>query len=256
MSILSYYCRNKLLGCLLGKDTFEKPTIYMGLSTAAPTDPPGTSVDPGGPDYNRVEVSNWFVDQVERTVYNNSTIEFYTKSDWGIIRDFTLWDSQVGGNLLGYGELQLPVTAIAGKVLSISKKNLLLSIEPGTITDYLSYMFLEHLFGNIELQPITKCYIGLSHTDPGDAGIVSVPSNPEYKNVSFNDWGITSLSEMINLSGILFADPISSWGNIPYIFLKDGEDRVLLYSALSYTVTPVPHNPVNLIASSIIFIFD
>lgn len=252
MSFLSNYCRNKLYGCLLGLDAFPKPQVFIGFSTTAPVDPGGLVTEPVADDYNRVLYTHWKISG--RNIFNNTTITVYTRSAWGTLRYFLLWDAQEGGNLLGYGELPAPVVVASGKVLSFSKNKLQLQVRPGTITDYLTNRFLEHLFGTITLTSIHS-YIGLSYTNPGDAGIPASPTNADYHDLAFLGWEISAISELTNIETINFI-PRSDWGILPYTFIRDAENRVLLYSAF---VAPLPaniYNPVVIDPYYLTIVFD
>lgn len=252
MSFLSNYCRNKLYGSLLGMDTFTKPQTFIGFSTSVPVDPGGIVTEPVNDDYNRVLYTHWKISG--RNISNNTTITVYTRSDWGTLRYFLLWDAQESGNLLGYGELPAPVAAPSGKVLSFSKGKLQLQIRTGTITDYLTNRFLEHLFGTVSLASIHS-YIGLSYVNPGDAGTPLVPIRVDYHDVLFLGWEITDISELVNVSAISFI-PRSDWGILPYMFIRDSENRVLLYSAFTNPIVADLYNPVTIDPYNLAIVFD
>jgi len=255
MSILSHYTRNKLYGSLLGMDTFEKPQTYIGLATAAPTDPPGTAVEPTGSDYNRVLYSKWSITQ-NRKVSNSTTISFYSRSNWGTITHYLLWDAQEGGNLLGYGPLDSSVAVPTNKVISFSKGKLSFQVLSGTITNYLANVYLNHLFGITSLFPLSSCYVGMSYTNPGDTGHPVTPTVAEYHDVEFQGWNVTDDSTLLNASIVDFPIPASDWGILPYVFVRDGENRVLFYSALVQPFPADPYSPVIFSTGDLSFIFD
>lgn len=253
MSCFSYYCRNKLYGSLLGMDTFPKPQTFIGFSNSIPVDPPGTVIEPTAEDYNRVLYTHWKISN-NRDVSNNTTITLYSRSDWGTLRYFTIWDAQVGGNLLGYGELPAPVAVPTGKVLSFSKGKLALRVNSGTITDYLSNRFLEHLFGVVSLSSIHS-YVGLSYVNPGDAGNPVTPVDRDYHDVLFLGWEITAISELVNTLAIIFL-PRHDWGTLPYIFIRDGENRTLFYSAFINPIVANLYSPVLIDPYYLTIVFD
>jgi hypothetical protein len=252
MSFLSNYCRNKLYGSLLGLDTFPKPEIFIGFSANAPVDPPGTVTEPIASDYNRISYNHWKISG--RNVFNNTTVTNYTRSNWGTLRYFLLWDAIKGGNLLGYGLLSSPITATSGKVLSFSKNQLHLQIESGIITNYLVNRFLEHLFGTTTLVS-THSYIGLSYISPGDTGIIAHPTNIDYQDILFIGWNITTDSRLVNVESISFI-PMSDWGTLYYLYVRDAENRVLFYAAFPTPIIADIHNPVILDPSYLTIVFD
>jgi hypothetical protein len=165
-----------------------------------------------------------------------------------------LWDALEGGNLLGYGALPSPIVAASGKVLSFSKDKLQLQIRSGTITNYLTNKFLEHLFGTVVLVS-TYSYIGLSYTNPGDSGIVTTPTEIDYHDILFLDWEVTGISELVNTEAIHFI-PTSDWGTLPYMFITDTTGRVLFYSTFTIPVVANIHSPVIIDPYYLTIVFD
>jgi len=252
MSFLSFYCRNKLYGCLLGMDAFPKPQTFIGFGRTAPVDPPGTVEEPVNDDYNRIFYTHWKI--AGRDVSNDTTITAYTRTDWGTLTHFLIWDALEGGNLLAYGVLPDPVVAPSGRVLSFSKNKLQLQIIPGTITNYLTNRFLEHLFGIVTLASIHS-YIGLSYTNPGDAGTPVHPISADYHDVAFLGWEISDLSELVNIAAINFI-PRTDWGALPYVYVRDAEGRTLFYSAFESPIVADQYSPVVIEPNQLTIVFD
>lgn len=251
MSVFSYYCRNKLLNCLLGMDTFDKPKTFVGLSI---TDPSVNPTEPTASDYNRVAFSNWNITG-NRKVQNHTTISFYTKSSWGTVGWYTIWDAMQGGNCLGYGALPTPITIDTRRVASFSRNQLSFQFESGCITDYLSNRFLDHIFGISTLMAATS-YVGLSYINPGNSGRIVKPLNAEYHDVEFSGWDVSDISELSNVSSINFPQPMSYWGILPFVFLRDGENRTLVSAELDQPILADAYNPIVLIPNALTFIFD
>jgi hypothetical protein len=235
----------------MGLGTFPKPQTFIGFSTTIPADPPPIVTEPSG-NY-RYPFSHWVISN-SREVYNDRIITIYSRSDWGTIRYFLIWDAQTGGNLLGYGILPAPVSVLNNRVISFAKGQLLLRVNPDTITNYLSNIFLGHVFGTITLTSVHS-YVGLSYVNPTDSGVPSPPVYEDYHDVLFSGWGVTDISELVNADLINF-NPVSNWGSIPYVYIRDSDNNVLLYSAF---VTPVEfsaYNPVTIYSNGINIIFD
>lgn len=252
MSVFSYYCRNKLFNCLLGMDTFDKPETFIGLSTTDPST--GSPTEPTASDYNRVLFGHWDI-VGNRKVQNHTTISFYTRSAWGTVGWYILWDSMQGGNFLGYGALNTPMVIDNRRVASFSRNQISFQFESGCITDYLANRFMDHIFGISTLMPVTS-YVGLSYINPGNSGKIVKPLNPEYHDVEFSDWDVSDISELSNLSLINFPNPTSFWGILPYVFLRDGENRTLLSATLDQPIVADTYNPISLIPNALTFIFD
>lgn len=252
MSYLSNYCRNMFFGSLLGMETFPKPDVYVGFSTTIPVDLEESVTEPTAADYNRVLYTHWKISG--RDVLNNTTITWYTKSNWGTLVYFLLWDAPVDGNLLGYGALPAPIAAGSGKVISFKKGDLQLRFVQATITDYLTNRFLEHLFGNVALVAVNT-YVGLSYTNPGPSGTPTTPVSPDYHDIPFLGWQVTDDSRLINIDTISFT-PTRDWGILPYLFIRDADNRILFYSAFITPVVANPYSPVHIEPTFLTIVFD
>jgi hypothetical protein len=107
MGGFSDYWENKILDHIFGKGNYTPPTIYVGLSTADPTDDDSGLVEPIGNGYTRVQTSasdwntasNGLVDNVSNITFAQST------GNWGTITHFALFDAATAGNMLAHGAL-------------------------------------------------------------------------------------------------------------------------------------------------------
>jgi hypothetical protein len=107
MGGFSDYWENKILDHIFGKGSYTPPTIYVGLSTADPTDSGSGLAEPSGNGYARVQTSasdwkaasNGSLDNAGNITFNQAT------GNWGTITHFVLFDATTGGNMLAYGTL-------------------------------------------------------------------------------------------------------------------------------------------------------
>ena len=107
MGGFSNYWENKILDHIFGKGSYTPPTIYVGLSTADPTDDGSGLAEPSGNAYTRVQTSasdwnaasNGALDNAGNITFAQST------GSWGTITHFALFDAAAAGNMLAYGEL-------------------------------------------------------------------------------------------------------------------------------------------------------
>ena len=108
------YAENKILDHITGKTSFTKPTAYIALSTADPTDDGSGIAEPSGNGYARVTTSgsDWDAASSGATA-NAAIISFPTATgSWGTITHFAIFDASTSGNMLAHGELDTP-TAIS-----------------------------------------------------------------------------------------------------------------------------------------------
>ena len=107
MGGFSDYWENKILDHIFGKGSYTPPTIYVGLSTADPTDDGSGLVEPSGNAYTRVQTSasDWnaassgSLDNVGDITFAQAT------GNWGTITHFALFDAATTGNMLAHGTL-------------------------------------------------------------------------------------------------------------------------------------------------------
>jgi len=107
MGGFSDYWENKILDHIFGKGSYTPPTIYVGLSTADPTDDGSGLAEPSGNEYARVQTSasdwnaasNGSMDNVSDITFAQAT------GNWGTITHFALFDAATAGNMLSHGSL-------------------------------------------------------------------------------------------------------------------------------------------------------
>jgi hypothetical protein len=107
MGGFSDYWENKILNHIFGKGSYTPPAIYIGLSTADPTDDGSVLAEPSGNGYTRVQTSatdwnaasNGLVDNAGNITFAQST------GNWGTITHFALFDAATAGNMLAHGAL-------------------------------------------------------------------------------------------------------------------------------------------------------
>lgn len=116
----SDYLENELLDHVFGAATYTPPaTLYVALYTAAPDDAGAGGTEVSGTGYARVAVTNNLTNwpaAVNSQKGNGTEISFGTvgAGGWGQITHFGVYDAASGGNFLGAGELDTPITANEG----------------------------------------------------------------------------------------------------------------------------------------------
>ena len=122
----------KVLEAQVGKTAFGTQTVYVGLSSTAPTNgnPPTTITEPSGGGYARVATtgatwgSGTVVSGTTPTVANAAVITFATASaDWVAGANLThavLYDALTGGNVVAFGTLTVAKNVLSGDTASIA----------------------------------------------------------------------------------------------------------------------------------------
>jgi len=112
MGSFSDYWENKILDHIFGKGSYTPPTIYVGLSTADPTDDGSGLAEPSGNAYARTQTSSSDWNAASNgSLDNGSDITFaQATGSWGTITHFALFDAATAGNMLAHGVLSQPKT--------------------------------------------------------------------------------------------------------------------------------------------------
>lgn len=107
MGGFSDYWENKILDHIFGKGSYTPPTIYVGLSTADPTDSGSGLAEPSGNGYARVQTSASDWNAASNGSLDNAGNITFTQATghWGTITHFALFDAASAGNMLAFGAL-------------------------------------------------------------------------------------------------------------------------------------------------------
>lgn len=129
------YTEGIVLDELFGGNDFIPPTtLYIGLSTTAPTED-GTGIsEPSGGGYERASVTNNATNfpptGVDGTKTNGTTISFpQASADWGTVTHFFIADAPTGGNILVYGTLGVAKTVGTLDTVSIGADSLVITLN-------------------------------------------------------------------------------------------------------------------------------
>jgi len=109
MGSFADYWENEILDHIFGKGSYTPPTIYVGLSTADPTDDASGLAEPSGNAYARVTTAgaDWNVAS-GGAIANANDITFpEATGSWGTITHFALFDAASAGNMLAHGALSV-----------------------------------------------------------------------------------------------------------------------------------------------------
>jgi hypothetical protein len=116
MGGFSTYCENAILNHLFGKGDYVPPTLYVGLSTADPTDSGAGLSEPSGNGYTRVETTESDWNGAADGLLDNARVITLgpATADWGTLTHFALSDAVSGGHLRVHGALAHPKTVQSG----------------------------------------------------------------------------------------------------------------------------------------------
>ncbi len=241
MGSLSNYVENKLLDHVLKVASFTPPTIYIGLSTADPTDDGSGLAEPSGKGYLRVEVEEWSA-AASRASQNEVMIEFpEARGSWGVITHFALFDSLSGGNMLGHGSLAESKTVNSGDSIYFEAGMVDVFVPSGGWSDAYANAILDHLLGNAVLSQPGNIWVALAIAailDADTGSTITEPSGGSYARVAHNVWDAASGGASENTGEINFPTATADWGTLTHVALADlaSGGNVILHGALGSSV--------------------
>ena len=227
---------NKLIDHILKNTALTQPTnLYVGFSTADPTESGSGIAEPSGGNYARALCNVWDT-AASRATQNTNQIDFNQASaSWGTIAYWFIADDISAGNLIAYGSFTISKTINTGNTPFIKAGEIDVSISTGGVTTYLANKLLDHIFKNTAYTQETNLYVGVSTSDPTDAGLLTgEPSGNAYARVNVNTWDTAASGASANTNAITFTEATGSWGTLAYGFIADASSagNILLYGAL------------------------
>lgn len=235
MGSFSDYLENATLDHVLGTAPLTSPTVYIGLSTADPTDDGSGMAEPAGGSYARVEMDSWAA-AASRAIANNATVTFPQASgSWGTITHWALFDAATNGNMLAHGALSASKAVGAGNTPRFVSGEIEVSFSAGAWTDFLAHEILDHVFGGLAYSAPT-IHVALSTTAPADDGSnITEPAGNGYARKAHASWNAAAAGATANNGAITFADATGSWGTITHAVIFDA---LTVGNALMYLDVP------------------
>jgi len=107
------FLEGELLDHLFNIGAYSAPTMYVGLSTADPTDDASGLAEPSGNGYARVACAAW--SRSGNEIDNDAAVTFAEATgSWGTITHAGLFDAESAGNLLLSFALDTPRSVTSG----------------------------------------------------------------------------------------------------------------------------------------------
>jgi hypothetical protein len=133
MGSFANYCEDKVLGHVVGKSSFDKPTVSVALSSTDPSDSStGLSEPSTAYAYKRIATAaaDWTTPSSGK-VRNSTAIAFpQSTGDWGNMKYFALFDTTAigAGNMIAHGALGSSKAVMSGDTASFSSGAILITL--------------------------------------------------------------------------------------------------------------------------------
>ncbi len=236
MGSLSNYVENEVLDhVLLTGDWAQPTTLYVGLSTADPTDDGSGIAEPGAGAYARVSHAAWDVSS-SRATENTGTISFpEATASWGTVTHFFISDAPTAGNMIAHGALSASKTIGSGDNASFQDGAIDVSFNSGGIGTFLADAVLDHIFKNTAYDTTASIYVALSKADPTDNNSgLDEHSGDNYARVNHDAWDAASAGATENDGAVTFPQASAAWGTVTHFAMFDASTNgnLLFYGAL------------------------
>lgn len=131
MGSFADYWENEILDHLFGKGSYTPPTIYVGLSTADPTDDASGLAEPSGNSYARVATAgaDWNVASGGAIANANDVTFPEATGSWGTITHFAIFDAASAGNMLAHGALNVSKSISSGDTAKFAAGDLDVTLD-------------------------------------------------------------------------------------------------------------------------------
>ncbi len=175
-AVVSDYLEAKIINFVLRNEDFSSPaSVYLALYTAAPSDAGGGTEVTGG-SYARYQMTGGFDTASAGHTQNTGLISFPTATgDWGTVTHIGIFDADVAGNLLFWGQFSASMNILTGKTATIPAGNLDITLN-GDWGQYLANKILDHVLNAATFAKPSTAWMALYTTTPtaADSGGVEV----------------------------------------------------------------------------------
>jgi hypothetical protein len=225
MGSISNHLEDELLDHLLGVGEYSNPaTVYVGYSTADPTDDASGLAEPTGGNYSRKAIT--FGAAASRAIKNSLVTFDVANGAQGTITHWAVFDAPTAGNMMAHGALSEEKEIMFGNTPSFAAEEVEINFSSGGASDYLANKLLDFAFRNQAFAQPT-IYVGLDTTITVDAdtgSTVTEPSTTDYARVAHANWNTSSGGALSNNGAIEMEDSASEeWDTIVYAFLADAD---------------------------------
>jgi len=254
---ISDYLEDAILDHALGVSAYTYTSLYIGLSTANPTDDASGIAEPSGNNYARelcTGSGSWDAAASRKTT-NTAAVEFNQASGpWGTITHWFVcthltnvtWGTNV--ELIAHGELANNKVVVNGNTPSIAASEMDITFSAsgsaGGMNDYLVHKMIDKIFRD-QAYVAQTLYLGLcTGSQPTDAGVYTecADSGSYAREQITSAWDASSGGHSSNTSAITFSpNPTGTWGSVTYSIITDSATREsghVLFNGQVTTQTP------------------
>lgn len=227
MGKISTFLANELLDHVFNAAYTPAATVYLGLSTANPTDDGSGLAEPSGNGYARQAIA--FGAASARRVTQSATVTFPQASGaWGTVTHWAVFDAASSGNMLAHGALAASKSVVAGNTPSVASGEVWIEVVAGEMSTTLAHNLLNLAFRNVAYsKPAT--YVGVATatlSDTTTGSTVTEPSGGAYARTQVNinggsspTWSVAASRAVTNGAAVTLPAATAAWGTVVASFI-------------------------------------
>jgi hypothetical protein len=204
-------------------------TVYLGLSTADPTDAGSGWADPTYTGYARKTIS--FGAAASRKITQNADVTFdQCTAGSSTVSHYGIWSAVSGGTLLAYGALATPKSIVAGNTPKVVSGQVYVefnAVSGKGVYDGYANSILDWLFRGQSLAQPTNIDIALHTTNCTDSTPGTEVTGGSYARKTCNAWDAASGGASENTGAQDFVTATASWGNVKAMSLYTSSTPML-----------------------------
>lgn len=227
MGKISTFLANELLDHVFNAAYTPAATVYLGLSTANPTDDGSGLAEPSGNAYARQAIT--FGAAASRRVTQSATVTFpQATGAWGTITHWAIFDAASGGNMLAHGALAASKSVVTGNTPSVAAGEVWVEVTAGEMSTALAHNLLNLAFRNVAYSK-PNTFIGVATatlSDTTTGSTVTEPSGGSYARVQVNPnggssptWSVAASRAVTNSAAVTLPTATAAWGTVVSSFI-------------------------------------
>jgi hypothetical protein len=224
---ISTFLANELLDHVFNAAYTPPATVYLGLSTANPTDDGSGLAEPSGNAYARQAIT--FSAASSRRVTQSATVTFpQATGAWGTITHWAVFDASSAGNMLAHGAFGTFKVVVTNNTPSCASGEIYVDVTTGALSTTLVHNLLNLAFRNVAYSKPTT-YVGVATatlSDTTTGSTVTEPSGGSYARTQVNinggsspTWSVAASRALTNAAAVTLATATAAWGTVVAAFI-------------------------------------
>ena len=239
MGKISTFLANELLDHVFNAAYTPAATVYLGLSTANPTDDGSGLAEPSGNAYARQAITLGAASARRVTQSGDVTFPQATGA-WGTITHWAIFDASSAGNMLAHGALVASKSVVTGNTPSVASGEVWVEFSANEMSTTLAHNLLNLAFRNVAYSK-PNTYVGVATatlSDTTTGSTVTEPSGGAYARTQVNinggsspTWSVAASRAVTNGAAVTLAAATAAWGTVVASFIASASSAgdILFY---------------------------